>query len=136
MPAQSVAEAEYIVMNDPLKTVQWLRWLFRESGIKQFVSKFSSTLFGDNTASHAMALNPLASGRCKHIAIKYHFVRKLVEVGVVYPEHVGTESNVADLMTKPLGKRKHDDFSMQGLGHVEFVKPTKRKPTEESDEFA
>ena len=55
---------------------------------------------------------------------------------MVCPEHVGTDSNVADLMTKPLGKKKHDDFTSPGLGHTEFVRPTKRKRTEESDEFA
>ena len=38
MHAQSVAEAEYIVMNDPLKTVQWIRWLFKDSGIEQFIT--------------------------------------------------------------------------------------------------
>ena len=136
MPAQSVAEAEYIVMNDPLKTMQWIRWMFRDSGIEQLATRYSSTLFGDNTASHAMALNPVASSRCKHIAIKYHYVRALIEAGVVCPEHVGTDSNVADLMTKPLGKLKHSDFSDQGLGHSEFVQPTKRVETEKSDEFA
>ena len=29
-PAQSVQEAEYMAMNDPLKILQWLRWLFSE----------------------------------------------------------------------------------------------------------
>ena len=32
-PAQSVQEAEYIAMNDPLKIVQWLRWLLSETCI-------------------------------------------------------------------------------------------------------
>ena len=65
-------------------------------GIEQFVTKFSSTLFEDYTASHAMVLNPVASGRCKHIAIKYHYVRKLVEFGVVCPEPLALK---ATLMT-------------------------------------
>ena len=53
-PAQLVADAECIVMNDPLTTTKWVRWMFRDSGIEQLVTRFSSTLFGINTVSHVM----------------------------------------------------------------------------------
>ncbi|CAN0338746.1 unnamed protein product, partial [Ectocarpus fasciculatus] len=63
-----------------------------------------STLYGDNTASIAMASNPVHHERTKHIAIKYYFVRDLVEAGVLSLEHVATECNVADIGTKALGR--------------------------------
>ena len=41
-------------------------------------------------------------GRCKHIGVKFHFLRDLVNKGVVGLEYVETREQVADIFTKPL----------------------------------
>jgi hypothetical protein len=99
------------------------------------ITAFSSTIFTDSTAAQAIAENPLQSARTKHIAIKYHFVRELICAGVITAEHVDTHSNVADLGTKALGKRKFVPFAAMAMGHTPVVRPTKRTRTELSDEF-
>ena len=82
-----------------------------------------------------MAENPVSSERTKHIAIKYHFIRALIEAGVITIEHIDTLLNVADIGTKPLGKRKFTTLCAMVMGTVSCAKPTKRRKTEVSDEF-
>jgi hypothetical protein len=77
----------------------------------------------------------MQSERTKHIAIKYHLLRTLQEVGVLTIEHVDTLLNPADIGTKNLGKRKHAELARICLGQEEPVRATKRRRTERSDEF-
>ena len=134
LPAQSVAEAEYLAMLEPCKSILSLRWLFKDTGIPQLITQYSSTLFGDNISSQTIAQNPVCSKRTKYIALKYHMVRKLYACGVIYLERVDTHSNVADMLTKSLGKRKFEKFAPQAWGEEEFVRATKMIRTEVSDE--
>ena len=135
LTAQSTAEAEYITMNAPARSILWLRWLLKQTGVAALITKYSSTLFTDSTSAQAIAENPLQSERTKHIAIKYHFIRELIEAGVISTEHVDTLLNVADIGTKALGKRKFTPFADMALGHTDLVRPTKRRLTILSDEF-
>ena len=41
-------------------------------------------------------------GRTKHIDIKYHFVRDLVEAGRIKVEYCASENMIADILTKGL----------------------------------
>ena len=52
---------------------------------------FSSDLFHD---------------RSKHIETKYHYIRENVENGRIELEHVSTSDQLADLLTKPLGRNR------------------------------
>ena len=135
LPAQSTAEAEYIAMLEPAKSILWLRWLLKQLGIKSLITEYSSTLFGDNNAAHNIASNPVSGQRTKHIALKYHYIRALVEAGVISLEHVDTLENVSDIFTKALGNAKFDKLAPIALGHSAFAQPTKRRKTVVSDEF-
>ena len=136
-PAQSVQEAEYMAMNDPLKILQWLRWLLSELCVSRVVEtlKYSSAVLGDNTAAHALAENPVASSRSKHIAIKYHYVRHLRLCKVIHLGHVDTKSNASDPMSKPVTIEVHNCLTQQMLGHVPFVKCGDRELKLPSDEY-
>lgn len=58
----------------------------------------------------ALAKNPEFYIRTKHIDIRYHFVRQKVEEGLIEFEWTGTATNIADGMTKPLGRAVFDKF--------------------------
>ena len=137
-PAQSVAEAEYVTMLEPMKIAQWVRWLLKQTNVPRITStlQYSSALFGDNTASHAMALNPIASSRSKHIALKYHYIRYLVENNVAHLVHCSSEANKADITTKVFGKRRVDEMTPAALGHDTMLDAGTRKKTKPSDEYA
>ena len=44
--------------------------------------------------------------RSKHIDIRYHFIRDMVQRGAIRLDHIGTDEQVADILTKSLGKVK------------------------------
>jgi hypothetical protein len=46
--------------------------------------------------------NPVQHSKTKHIDIRHHYIRDLVENKIVTLEHVGTKEQVADIFTKAL----------------------------------
>ena len=60
------------------------------------------TLFCDNLSAINISKNPIQHSRTKHIDIRHHFIRDLVEDKVIILEHVSTENQLADIFTKAL----------------------------------
>ena len=63
---------------------------------------YEIALMEDNEGAKAMAENPLSSGRSKHIDVKWHFIRELVEKIELKVVHVASEWQHADILTKAL----------------------------------
>ena len=63
--------------------------------------KGPSLLFVDNAAALFAASNLATTLKIKHLSIDYHSVRELTAWGVIQPEKVPTDQNLADVMTKP-----------------------------------
>lgn len=97
--ALSSTEAEYVAAAACACQVVWIRGILEEFGIKQ---KEATVIKCDNTSTIKLSKNPVFHGRCKHIGVKYHFLRDLVGKGIVELKHVGTKEQVADIFTKPL----------------------------------
>lgn len=55
----------------------------------------------------------------KHIDIKYHYSRSLVEEKRLEVKHVGTTEQTADIFTKPLERVKFEKFRTM-LGVVQY----------------
>ena len=60
------------------------------------------TLFCDNLSAINISTNPVLHSRIKHIDIRHHFIRELVEDKIISLEHVATERQLADIFTKVL----------------------------------
>ena len=60
------------------------------------------TIFCDNSSAIKLSKNPVMHGRSKHIDVRFHFLRELVNDGVVELVHCGSKDQLADIMTKPL----------------------------------
>ena len=56
----------------------------------------------DNTACIHMAKNPTISGRNKHMGLKIAYLREQVSNGSVIMEHIKTNKQLADFLTKNL----------------------------------
>ena len=56
----------------------------------------------DNEGAKAMAENPLSSGRSKHIEVRWHFLRDLVESGDAKIARAASEWQHVDILTKAL----------------------------------
>ena len=50
------------------------------------------------------AKNPVAHARTKHIDIRYHYVHKAVNEGIVELFYCPTDVMIADVLTKPLSR--------------------------------
>lgn len=64
----------------------------------------------DNQGAMALAKNPEFHTRTKHIDIQYHFVRQEVGRKRIQLEFVGSESMLADCLTKALPATKFQGF--------------------------
>ena len=73
----STSEAEYVAMAQGAKTALFTKAVldFMQPGIV----RETIDLFEDNQGAIAIAENPISGGRTKHIDVRHHFIRKLVE---------------------------------------------------------
>ena len=70
--------------------------------------------------------NPVFHDKSKHIDIKYHYIRDMVQRGVVKLLYVAIEEQIADVLTKPLAKVKFEYFR-EKLGVLQIEVPSKGK---------
>ncbi len=105
--AFSTTEAENMAlsqsMRELLPTQELLRDLSRAFQLGPHNDpKFASTVFEDNNSALELAKCPRMRPRTKHIAVKYHFFRDHVQNGNINIEHICTNIQVADILTKLL----------------------------------
>ncbi|KAH9292825.1 hypothetical protein KI387_042000, partial [Taxus chinensis] len=101
--ALSSSEAEYIAASMATCEAIWLRKLL----VALFGQKVETTVIHcDNQSCIKLSENPVFHDRSKHIDIRYHFIRDCVQRGIVQLQYIPTEEQVADILTKALGKEK------------------------------
>ena len=78
-------------------------------------------MFTDSANARHKALNPLQTARTKHIDLRYKWIIDRIKNGFCTLQHVPSEEMVADGLTKPLEKVKHQRFCVQvGLQNCPF----------------
>ncbi|WJX83409.1 hypothetical protein P8452_66072 [Trifolium repens] len=102
--ALSTAEAEYIATGSSCSQLLWMKQMLSEYNVEQDVL----TLYCDNMSAINISKNPIQHSRTKHIDIRHHFIRDLVEDKVVTLEHVATDNQLADIFTKALDANKFE----------------------------
>jgi hypothetical protein len=80
----------------------------------------------DNQSCVKLSENPVFHDRSKHIEIKYHFIRDMVQKGAVKLQYISTDEQIADILTKPLSKVKFEYFRDK-LGVMQNVSLTERE---------
>ena len=108
--ALSSTEAEYVALSEAGCKACWLRNLFEELGYPQ---EFPILIKGDNDGSISMVKNHQFHNRSKHIAIRWHWVRELVEQGLVSIESCRDPQQTADVLTKALPRPKHHQHTSE-----------------------
>lgn len=97
--ALSTTEAEYIAAALCACQCVWLRRVLEKLG---FEEKTGTVIMCDNSSAIQLSKNPVLHGKSKHIEVRFHYLRDLVNEGVVKLSYCPTEVQVADIFTKPL----------------------------------
>ena len=79
----------------------WFKHLLK--GMKEEITD-PVILYCDNKSAINISKNPVMHAKTKHIAIKHHYVRELVEDKQVKIEYVNSKEKIVDIFTKPLPK--------------------------------
>jgi hypothetical protein len=80
----------------------------------------------DNQSCIKILENPIFHDTWKHIEIKYHFIQDMVHKGAVNLQHISTNEQITDILTKPLSKEKFEYFRDK-LGMMHIVSLTERE---------
>ena len=78
-------------------------------------------LMVDNKSAIALCKNPVHHGRSKHIDTKFHYTHERIEEGEMDVDHVRTEEQLADILTKALGRTKFVELR-QKIGVQKIIK--------------
>ena len=70
----------------------------------------ATAILCDNQSCIKMIENPMFHDRLKHIEIRYHFIRDMVQRGALKLQYISTDEQVVDVMTKPLSRVKFEHF--------------------------
>lgn len=109
--ALSTTETEYIVVAYACMGAIWLKKLLGESKVKRDVIGVNS----DSQSAIHLAKNPAFHPQMKHIDIRFHFVRDMVDEGFISLLKVHTDVNLPDILTKSVAREKFNQ-SMTSLG--------------------
>ena len=99
--ATSTCHAEYMAAYKAVIYIIWCRGIMKEWGI---VDVNATSVFEDNTSAIALAENPVNHKTTLHFAVKYYYVREQYKAGNIRLVQIGTEDQVADTLSKPLGR--------------------------------
>ncbi|KAK8952543.1 hypothetical protein KSP39_PZI003450 [Platanthera zijinensis] len=100
--ALSTTEAEYMAVTEAMKEAIWMQGLLDDLGVEHM----TLTVFCDSQSAIFLTTNPVHHARTKHIDVRYHFVRDMIETGEVLLKKIDTKENHADMLTKVLSVQK------------------------------
>ena len=105
--AGSTCEAEYIAASEAANEGVWMKEFISDLGVIPSASG-PMKIFCDNTGTIALAKESRFHKKNKHIKRCFNSIRDLVQVGDIEICKIHTDLNVADPLTKPLPRAKHD----------------------------
>ncbi len=92
----STTEVEYVAMTEASKELIWLQGLLTELNV----------LHSDSQSAIHLAKNSAFHSRTKHIDLRYHFIRSLIEDGVLKLVKIAGSKNPVDMLTKLITTEK------------------------------
>ena len=102
-----------MAVTEVCKEALWLKGLSGELSDQLQIN----TLFCNSQSAIFLTKYQMFHERTKHIDVRYHFVREIIARGDIVVSKVGTQDNLANIMTKslPIAKFVHCS-NLMGLG--------------------
>jgi hypothetical protein len=110
--ALSTLEAEYIAASHATRESLWLKRMLKEAvdGMGVTACNRAVPIGCDNQGAIKLIASGVVRQKSKHIDVKYHHVHDEQMKGLVKFHYVTSESNPADLLTKPLAAPRHEQL--------------------------
>ena len=105
--AGSTCEAEYIAASEAANEGVWMKEFISDLGGIPSASG-PMKIFCDNNGAIALAKESRFLKRIKHIKRRFNSIHGQVKEGEIEICKIYTDLNVADPLTKPLSRAKHD----------------------------
>ncbi|KAG8492333.1 hypothetical protein CXB51_009816 [Gossypium anomalum] len=102
--ALSTTEAEYMAVTEAVKEAIWLQGMAKTLGLVQE----HINVYCDSQSAIHLAKNQVYHARIKHIDVRFHFVREIIEEGKICLQKIKTADNPADMMTKVVTATKFE----------------------------
>jgi hypothetical protein len=117
--APSTTEAEYITASVASREAIWPRKLLAE--------RLETTIIHcDNQSCLKLTYNPVFHDKSKHIEMKYHYIKDMVQKGAIKLQYIITDEQTTNILTKPLSFGKFVHFRDK-LGVAENVSLAERE---------
>nr|GEZ71483.1 putative ribonuclease H-like domain-containing protein [Tanacetum cinerariifolium] len=95
--ATSTTKAKYVAAASGCGQVLWI-----QNQMLDYEYNFMNTkIYIDNNSAICIVKNPVYHSKTKHIEIRHHFIRDCYEKNLISEDHIHTDDNVVDLLTKP-----------------------------------
>nr|KYP51407.1 Retrovirus-related Pol polyprotein from transposon TNT 1-94 [Cajanus cajan] len=118
--SRSSAEVEYHSMAAATSELLWIKAFLQDLGVSH---SMPMTLYCDSQSAIHIASNPVFHERTKHIELGCHFVREHMMSKTISTQHIRTDSQPTDILTKALG-RKQFQFLLSKLDISSLHAPT------------
>jgi hypothetical protein len=105
--ALSIAEAEYNAISMEACEAMWL-WNLLAGLFGQTPDPIM--IHCDNQSCVKLSENPVSHDKSKHVEIKFHYIRDMVQRKAVLVQYLPTNEQIIDVLTKPLAKSKFEYF--------------------------
>ena len=107
---------EYMALHHVIKQIVWLRQLFHEIGLANFIS-MPTLVHADNKQANSLCSEDLVTQGNMYFRTGYHYCKEAVRDLYVTIQYIDTALNISDAMTKALGSNKIKTFldTLHGL---------------------
>ena len=88
----------------------------RQCGLESYLRELfdvkleTTCVFCDNQSCVKLLENPMFHENLKHIEIKYHYIKDMVQRGAMKLQYVAMNDHIAHVLTKPLARVKFEYF--------------------------
>jgi hypothetical protein len=101
----SSSEAEYVAISEAVKEIKFIYYLLQGIGIEIVLPIIVKT---DNIGEMFMAQNASSGVRTLHFDTRYHYIREIVEDGIIQIEIVRLIDNDSNIFTKNVNQEIYE----------------------------
>ena len=107
---------EYMAMCFANQAIVWMRQLFMEMGLDEYV-KEPTVLFADNIPANTLAKEDIVTSGNQYIFLPYHYNKEVQEEGHSLVAYIVSGDNLSDLLTKAVGTKEISTLYEGLTGH-------------------